>query len=42
MPAPKPSSQPWRRQAAISLPVASRIAIAILTALGRVGTAPDH
>src|SRR6516164_5211380 len=32
MPAPKPSSLPWRRQAAISLPAASRIAIAILTA----------
>ena len=32
MPAPKPSSQPWRRQAAISLPASSRIAIAILTA----------
>src|SRR6516164_8311589 len=32
MPAPKPSSQPWRRQTAISLPAASRIAIAILTA----------
>jgi len=32
MPAPKPSSQPWRRQAAVSLPAASRIATAILTA----------
>jgi hypothetical protein len=32
MPAPKPNSQPWRRQTAISLPAASRIAIAILTA----------
>src|ERR1700757_4011185 len=32
MPTPKPSSQPSRRQVAISLPASSRIAIAILTA----------
>src|SRR5215831_14192876 len=32
MPTPKPSSQPSRRQAAISLPASSRIAIAISTA----------
>src|SRR6516165_280855 len=32
MPAPKPSSQPSRRQVTISLPASSRIAIAILTA----------